>query len=217
MVPQERRRSIYKSRRSFLGSALLAGATAALVQSKSFSAGRGWLAAAKAATLDATHDTFNGLLSFVVPGSDVYSVAQGVSTAEPGGVDAGATDVLIATVDESTPFIPSFSAQVAAILNGLALSVNSADGTFVSPFARLSFAEKAEVFQIMDATEALEPLGGVLPPFVAFFCYSEAGAFNPAARVLTGNPLGWQLSSYQGISDGRDEFLGYFRGSRYPK
>ena len=218
MSPEDFGTAILRSRRSFLGSTLWAGATAALVQAQPLLAGRGWLAAAHAATPDLTHDTFNGLLAFVVPGSDPYSVAQGVSTAEQGGVDAGATDVLIATVDESTPFVPSFSTQVAAILNGLAVTVNPAPGgTFLSPFARLGFAQKAGVFEIMDSTDTLQPLGGILPPFIAFFCYSEAGAFDPVTRSLTGQPLGWQLSSYQGIADGRDEFLGYLKGSRNPK
>ncbi len=176
---------------------------------------RGWLEAAPQAPNDLIHDTFNGLLAFVVPGSDAYSVAQGVSTADRGGVDAGAADALIATIDESTPFVPSFSTQVAAILNGLAQSVNpAAGGPFPSPFARLSFAEKAAVFQIMDATDPLKLLGGILPPFMAFFCYSEAGVYDPATRSLTGSPLGWQLSNYQGVADGRDEFLGYFEHRR---
>jgi len=39
----------------------------------------------------------------------------------------------------------------------------------------------------------------------------EAGAFDPLTRTLTGPPLGWTLSQYQGVSDGRAEFLGYFR------
>jgi hypothetical protein len=199
------------SRRSFLGTALSVGAVAALMQARGFVQGRGWLDTAHAATIDLVHDTFNGLFAFVVPGSDVYSVAQGVSTSDPGGVDAGAADVFIATVDESTPFIPSFSTQVAAILNGLAGAVNpAADGPFVSPFARLSFAEKTAVFQIMDGTDSLKLLGGLLPPFVAFFTYSEAGVFDPATRSLTGTPLGWELCNYQGVADGRDEFLGYF-------
>jgi hypothetical protein len=158
-----------------------------------------------------TRDTFNGLLAFVVPGSDGYSIAQGVSTPEAGGVSVGATDVLIATVDGSTPFIPSFSAQVAAILNGLALVANPiVSGPFLAPFANLSFAAKAGVFGIMDVTDALKPLGGILPPFAAFFAYSEAGAFDPATRTLRGAPLGWSLCQYRGVADGRDEFLGYF-------
>ncbi len=183
-----------------------------LIQASGLLGVKGWLSDARAATADLTVDTFNGLLAFVVPGSDPYSTAQGVSTPELGGVSVGAIDVLIATVDESTPFVPSFSAQVAAILNGLALAVNpAASGPFVAPFANLSFAAKVGVFQIMDGTAALQSLAGVLPPFVAFFAYSEAGAFDPVTRTLTGPPLGWTLSQYQGVSDGRAEFLGYFR------
>jgi hypothetical protein len=200
------------TRRNFLGHALLASASSALIAASGFPGAKGWLSAARAATTDATIDTFNALLAFVAPGPDSYSVAQGVSTPELGGVGVGAVDVLIATVDESTPFVPSFSAQVAAILNGLALAVNPAvSGPFLAPFANLSFAAKVGVLQIMDGTPALQPLAGVLPPFVAFFAYSEAGAFDPTTRTLTGPPLGWTLSQYQGVSDGRAEFLGYFR------
>jgi hypothetical protein len=112
------------TRRNFLGHALLASASSALIQASGFLGAKGWLNDARAAAADATFDTFNGLLAFVVPGSDSYSSAQGVSTPELGGVSVGAANVLIATMDESTPFVPSFSAQVAAILNGLALAVN---------------------------------------------------------------------------------------------
>jgi hypothetical protein len=203
---------VHRSRRSFLGNAFAAAAMAALIQAQPFVKARGWLDAAHAAP-DLTHDTINGLLAFVLPGSDPWSLAQGVNTADPGGVDAGVVDVLIATIDESTPFIPSFSAQVAAILNGLAQSVNpGGGGTLASPFANLSFAQKAAVFQIMDATPALELFGGLLPLFAAFFCYSEAGVLDPATRKLSGQPLGWTLCNYQGVADGRDELLGYFPG-----
>jgi hypothetical protein len=200
------------TRRNFLGHALLASACSALIQASGFLGAQGWLSDARAAGADVTVDTFNGLLAFVAPGSDSYSIAQGVSTPELGGVGVGAVDVLIATVDESTPFVPSFSAQVAAILNSLGLAVDaSASGPFAAPFANLSFAAKVGVFQIMDGTTALQPLAGVLPPFVAFFAYSEAAAFDPVTRTLTGQPLGWTLSQYQGVADGRAEFLGYFR------
>jgi hypothetical protein len=200
------------TRRNFLGHALLASASSALISASGFLGAKGWLGDARAAAADATVDTFNGLLAFVVPGSDAYSTAQGISTPEPGGVSVGTTNVLIATVDEATPFVPSFSAQVAAILNGLALAVNpSASGPFLAPFANLSFAAKVGVFQIMDGTTSLQPLAGILPPFVAFFAYSEAGVLDPVTRTLTRPPLGWTLSQYQGVSDGRAEFLGYFR------
>jgi hypothetical protein len=194
------------SRRDFFARGLLVSAAAAL--------GSGpWVEAARAASVDLVQDTFNGLLAFVLPGSDAYSVAQGSSTVDRGGVDANVMDVLISTLDELTPFVPSFSAQVAAVLNGLALSVNPSPGTtFQSPFANLPFAQKVAVFQIMDATDQFKPLVGVLAAFIAFLCYSEAGTFDSATRTITARPLGWDLCNYDGVADGRNEFRGYFRG-----
>jgi hypothetical protein len=203
------------SRRRFLRSSLIGAALACVARTPGFDA---WVKAAPAPVSDLLHQTFNGLLAFVVPGSDVYSTAQGVSTPEAGGVDVGAAEALIATLDETTPFVPQFSATVAGVLNDLAQAVNaSAAGPFLSPFARLSFPEKVAVFQIMDGTDSLKPLSGVLLAFVAFFCYSEAGAFDSATRSLTGQPAAWRLSNYQGVADGRDEFLGYFPPHRGPR
>ena len=203
------------ARRLFLRDTGFLTAAAALIQMPDWLGSKGWLQAAEAATPDLVHDTFNALIAFVVPGPDPYSVAQGVSTVEPGGLDADVAEVLIETLDHTTPFLPAFSAVVASILNGVGQQVNpTAAGPFLSPFARLSFAEKAAVFQIMDGTDSLKPLAGVLPAFVAFFCYSEAAMYDPATRSLTGEPLAWELSSYQGVADGRDEFLGYFENRR---
>jgi hypothetical protein len=198
------------SRRSFLESTLAVAAASATVQAQHFLES-GAPEAVQSSGTDLVHDTFNGLLAFVVPGPDEYSVSQGVSTAEPGGVDAVAATVLIATLDASTPFLPQFSATAAAILNGLAQVISPTTvSMFLSPFARLSFAEKVAVFQIMDATDSLKPLAGVLPALTAAFCFSEAGVFDPATRSLDGPPIGWQISSYQGVSEGRAEFVGYF-------
>jgi hypothetical protein len=203
------------SRRRFVGGALLATAASVVLPAHGFLDSRGWLEAAQSPPPDLLHDTFNGLFAFVVPGPDAYSVAQGMSTTDLGGVDSGAVDHFIATLDQSTPFVPGFSATVATVLNGLAQVVNaSPQGPFTSPFARLSSVEKSYVFQIIDATDSLKLLGGLLPLFVAFFTYSEAGAFDPVTRSLTGQPVGWRISGYQGVSDGRDEFLGYFRNRR---
>jgi hypothetical protein len=197
------------SRRGFLGQITLASAAAALAHAPGFLTGE-WTETARAAAADLLHDTYNGLLAFVVPGRDEYSVHQGVATISPGGVEAGSVDALIATIDESTPYFPNFAAVVAAILNGTALGINpNAAGPFVSPFARLSNPEKAAVFQYLDATEPYKVLAGVLPAFVAFFVYSEAGTVDPVTRTLTGQPLGWTISNYQGVADGRDEFRGY--------
>jgi len=199
-------------RRAFLGSALLAAAAAALRGSPIL---RGVSAIAETSTTDVLRDTLNGLIAFLVPGPDAYSVAQGVSTAEQGGLDAGITDILVQSIDESAPYVPQFSAVVASILNDLAQAVNpSANGNFVSPFARLAFAEKVQVFRMMDETESLKPLAGVLPVFVGFLSYSEASVLDPATRALSGQPVGWDISHYDGVADGRDEFLGYFQNRR---
>ena len=148
-----------------------------------------------AAADDVMRDTFNGLLAFVVPGNDGYSVQQGVTVVSLGGVDAGAAESLIATLDSAAPNVPQFSAVVATLLNGLARVVYpSAAGPFAAPFACLTFAQKTAVFEIMDGHEAYQVLAGVLPGFVASFVHAEAGAFDPAVRLLKGTPLGWQLS-----------------------
>jgi hypothetical protein len=69
-----------EGRRSFLGNALGAGLAAAMVQAQVLVASMGWLQTAHAQAVDLRRDTFNGLFAFVLPGSDPYSVAQGVST-----------------------------------------------------------------------------------------------------------------------------------------
>jgi hypothetical protein len=191
-------------------------AAMALLQAPEVLSGRGWIQPAYAAEPDLVHDTFNGLLAFVVPGSDPYSGHQGMSTAKPGGVDAAITDVLIASMDQSAPFVPNFSVFVAdQILNRVAQAVNpSASGPFSAPFAKLSFPEKVAVFHVLEGDPALRPLAGVLPQFVAFLVYSEAGVFDPKKRTLTGTPLGWTLSNYEGVADGRDEFRGYYQDRR---
>jgi hypothetical protein len=97
----------------------------------------------------------------------------------------------------------------------VAQAVNpSASGNFSAPFANLSFLEKVAVFQALEGDPASRPLAGVLPQFVAFLVYSEAGVFDPNSRTLTGKPLGWTLSSYEGVADGRDEFKGYYQNRR---
>ena len=207
------------SRRSFLRHAGLTAAAMALLPVPGVLSGRGWIQPANAAEPDLVHVTYNGLLAFVVPGFDPYSVEQDVSTKEPGGVDAGITEVLIASMDQAAPFEPNFSVKVAGILNTMAQVVNpSASMPFSAPFSNLSFPEKAKVFEKLEGGDfgpELRPLAGVLPQFVAFLVYSEAGVFDPKKRTLTGTPLGWKpLSNYEGVADGRDEFKGYYQDRR---
>jgi hypothetical protein len=200
------------NRRSFLRIGVLGTAAAAIAASPLYAT---WVQAAQTGSVDLVHDTYGGLIAFVVPGPDSYSIAQGVSTLAPGGIDTGIIDVLIGTIDQSAPYLPGFSAMVAGILNNLAEAVHPGiNGAFSSPYSNLSFPEKVAVLQIMDGTDALKFLSGVLPGIVAFLCYSDAGSLDPATRTLTGRPVAWTISNYAGTADGRDEFRGYFQGRR---
>jgi hypothetical protein len=200
---------------------MLAGGTF-LLELPGFVGEHGWLRRAEAADLELVRETVGGLIAFIVPGPDAYSVAQGVSTAEPGGIDAGITDMLITLLDQSQPVsagAPPLSAVVATVLNGVAQAVNpGARGAFRSPFARLSFGEKVAVFAYLESDPSTEgtplrPLAGFLPVAVAFAVYSE-GAVDPALAGPTRRPIGWRLSEYDGIADGRPEFKGYYQDRR---
>ena len=171
--------------------------------------------AAQAAGPDLTRDTLNGVAVFFVPGPDPYSVHQGESTPEPGGLEAGAGEGLYQGLNSASPFVPNLSDVVAGLLNATALAVNPVgSGPFASSFSNLSFAHKARVFELLEGNPASAPLAGLLPGVVAFLAYAETAVFNPATRTISGRPIGWDLSNYSGVSDGRNEFKGYFRNVR---
>ena len=177
---------------------------------------RAGLASAAAAGSDLTLDTLNGLAAFVVPGRDDYSSAQGQSTTEPGGVEAFAGVALVQGLDFA---LPGLSANAAALLNNAALLVRSDSGVgqFASPYANLAFAEKAAAFALLEGHPAFAPFRsfvGTLPGLAAYLSYSEVGVFDPASRTIAARPIGWQLSSYDGVADGRDEFVGYLENRR---
>jgi hypothetical protein len=215
------------SRRAFLAAGGGLGLSVALAGLPDALARHGWLDVAAAADPDLTRDTINGLVAFIIPGDDEYSVAQGVSTPEPGAFAAGATAKTIEALDQYVPTplvvgsttvtIPA-SGGVASLLNTIALQVNpSAGAGGGSPFARLSFAEKGEVFRRFESDPTLADtefrfVAGILPGFVGFLGYSEAGVFENGK--LTGTPVGWRLSSYAGPREGWKELKGYYRGRR---
>jgi hypothetical protein len=179
----------------------------------------GLLEDALAAPPDVVLETFNGLVAFVVPGPDPYSAAQGESRPEPGGIAAGAAPALVVGLNFAQWFNPTAAEAVATLLNGVALGVNpgAASGSFASAFANLSFAEKAIVFSVLDGDpqfEPLRPLTGTLLAIVGFLSYSEVGVFDPATRTLDAQPVGWAISSYDGVAEGRDELRGYFENRR---
>lgn len=172
-------------------------------------------------------DTINGILAFVVPGNDPYSQHQGVSTELLGGVMPGTAATLERTFDLAVP-IPLLgdlgidvtgSAAIAALVNLFAVTADPASmaGPFASPFANLSHAAKAHVFELLDTEpqfpgRPIEYAVNAIPTLAAFVAYSEVSAFDRERRELTGRPVGWELTGYEGVSDGWDEFQGYYGG-----
>jgi hypothetical protein len=131
--------------------------------------------------------------------------------------------VVVLGPDQSLPA----SGGVAAILNAYALEAGPPEGSggFPSEFSNLSFRQKADTMRrieaepIFDNTE-LKFVGGILPGFIAFLIFSEAGTLDPQTRRLTERPLGWDIADYSGVAEGRRELRGYWRGhrkSRTPK
>jgi hypothetical protein len=109
---------------------------------------------------------------------------------------------------------------VATLLNGFALQVNpaAANGQFASPFARLRFAEKIEVFRRFESeTEGSELrfVSGILVGAVGFLSHTEWGAYDFERRRLTSVPVGWRTSHYDGVAEGRAELKGYYQGRKH--
>jgi hypothetical protein len=215
------------SRRSFLRRAGLFGAALATVDLTALLDGQGLLSTAAAQSTDLTFDTLSGLVAFVIPGNDAYSIAQGERADGPGGIAAGATEALIAGLDRYVPLttvggsasLPA-SGGVAVLLNQYAQRVNPAatGGAFPSAFARLSFAEKAKVFELFESDPALDAtevrfVAGILPGFVAFVGFSETAVRQPG-HTLSGPPVGWKIAHYGGPAEGHAELRGYYRGHR---
>jgi len=203
------------SRRAFVGRAALLAA-AALAPLPRAAERAGLVAAAAAAAPDAVVlATLDGVAAYVVPGNDRHSTAQGISTARPGGVAARGGEGLRATLEAAGP--GTVDAAV-AVLNGLARAVDpGADARagalgLDAPFAALSFAAKEEVFARLSRSpeDVLRRLGAILPAIAAFVSYSEFGVLGQDAA----EPVGWALTGYEGIADGRDELRGYYRGRR---
>lgn len=180
-----------------------------------------------AAGVPPVRDTMCGILAFVAPGNDPYSRHQGTSTDRVGGATDGAAASLEHTFDHASPVpllgraagnLPG-AAAVAALVNMYAVTVDarSLTGPFAAPFANLSHASKARVFELLDSEPQftgtmLTYVVNAIPTLAAFAAYSEVSAFDPGRRVLTGRPAGWELTRYDGVGDGWDEFEGYYRG-----
>jgi hypothetical protein len=197
-------------RRQFIAALFAAAGVAVLPD-----VGRSLISSAFAASPQSTRETLNGIAVFFVPGPDPFSLQQGESTREPGAIETGAGEGLFQGLNFANPFAPDLADTVAGIFDSTALAVNpTVTGPFQSPFANLTFAQKATVFAVLEGNPAVAPLAGVLPLIVNFLTFAETAVFDPATRTISDRPIGWDLCNYSGVSDGRDEFRGYFRNRR---
>jgi hypothetical protein len=134
--------------------------------------------------------------------------------------------------DRATPL----SLPVALLLNYVATVINPASlrGEFLSPFARLSFAQKARAMEMLETAQSelatlidsqvpdplrrsvaglLQFLGGALHEFAAFGSIGEAAQLDPIARSLIGRPVGWPITvapEHAG-ADSWDDLLGLYQ------
>jgi hypothetical protein len=189
-----------------------------------------------------------------VPDTYVHALAAGFTTsiseipipldllgplAKLGEQFAAQMDDALRSLTQSDTAVP-LSLLIALMLNFLATQVNP--GSIVgpiatSPFANLSFKDKAAAMEALEGTDsnllqildsnAPEPLkeslsgllkfvGGALQEFGAYLSYGEWGVFDPATKTVSKRPVGWDLTNYMPgrttPADGWDEFLGYFQG-----
>lgn len=186
---------------------------------------------ASAALVTALHD-----LPIPLPGS-VLGLLGGLLGGV--GVTLGLVDDAVGVILQNNSAAP-ISLPVALLLNTVATVVNPASihGAFLSPFSRLSFADKAKAMSLIEGADSSlvqlldrqipEPLtesvsgllkffGGALYEFAAFGNVGETQKFDPATRTLTGRPVGWQLTGFVpdgNLGDGWDNLIGYFQGRR---
>jgi hypothetical protein len=144
-------------------------------------------------------------------------------------------DRALAVLLDSDEVIP-LSLAIALLVNFLAMQVSpaSARGSFLAPFARLTFAEKAGVLERLEdpapelvariAAQTPEPLrpaiagqlayvGGMLFVLPAIATYIDWLAFDRQTKTMLKHPTSWLLAGFQpdGPVEGWDDHQGYYQ------
>lgn len=124
------------------------------------------------------HDTISGIVAFVVPGPDAYSVAQGVQTAEAGGIDARGAEFLMHALDSFLP-LPDEALRplAAALATGV---VDVAGSTPLDPLLDLALEVTGEIDAALSDllhNDATAPLSLV----IALLLNGVATLVDPAA------------------------------------
>lgn len=132
-------------------------------------------------------DTINGLIAFVVPGPDAYSVAQGMSDSAPGGLAADGTAFMLNALDN---FYPVPQEPLLLLVQALATGISSNLPSFTLSPVLFEFADELdEVLQLLLSSETTVPLSllvALLLNFVATLVDPTAvnGAFlSPFSRL----------------------------------
>lgn len=138
--------------------------------------------------------------------------------------------------DTATPL----SLPAALLLNNAATMVSPAaiNGAFLSPFARLTFAQKAKALELIETSQSnlvalidaqlaeplrssvsglLKFLGGSLYEFAAFGALGESRFYDRRTKQITSRPVGWQLTGFlpdNQPGDGWDDLIGYYQDRR---
>lgn len=161
------------SRRQFLARCGAAGALAALADLPGLSAAAARAqspAEVGAAMRLLTVDTIAGLVAFVVPGGDRYSLAQGVTSPTPGGVDARAPEGMVELFDRVLPMPDSFvQTLAAAFATGMSdVPVPGLDGVFRRVESGAATLDQAfEAYLANDETVPLSLVVALMLNFVA--------------------------------------------------
>lgn len=148
---------------------------------------------------------------------------------------------LDATLGEYLDGEASNAVLVTLLLNLTATRLHGqVDGPFPSPFANLSWEQKAKVFEELENSNSWlkraiiwnipdrdyrDAAPGILGAIVAFLLriggfgsYNEFAVFDPANLTVVQRPLGWVLSQYRTdappLTNGSDDFIGYYQGRR---
>jgi hypothetical protein len=214
-----------------------------------YSVAQGVQAAGEGAIDARTTDFLLNAADFFVPLPDGFAraVVSGLRTGAddtgfpiPGELLGPILDLARTVDDEIVSLLANddaipLSLVFALTMNFFATRVNPAavNGTFLSPFARLTWAEKAaawEMFEQADpdlvaaidsglpqpATETVSGVlrfaAGALVEFGGFGTYSEYSTFDPVTRTLTAEPVGHRISAYSPAAAGWDDLKGYWKG-----
>lgn len=149
--------------------------------------------------------------------------------------EVGTLDQALTTLLRNDAALP-LSTVIAMLLNLVATQVDPAavHGPFLSPFARLSYEGKCQVFERLEGSDsdlvavldarAPEPfkatlsgmlkfVAGALLEFAGYGSYGEWAVFDADEKTITETPVGWRLTGYQpdGVVHGWDEMIGYYQ------